>query len=56
MATINELTPEQMEKARTCKNAEDLIELAQSEGLELTDEQMDAIAGGSWYSCMNETW
>ena len=56
MASFNELTPEQMEKARECKNAADLAELAKSEGIELTDEQLDAISGGTWYNCMNETW
>ena len=56
MASFSELTPEQMEKARACKNADDLIALANSEGVELTDEQLDSIAGGSWYNCMNETW
>ena len=56
MASFNELTPEQMEKARACKNADELVELAKSEGVELTDDQLDAIAGGTWYDCMNETW
>ena len=56
MASFNDLTPEQMEKARACKNQADLVELANSEGVELTEEQLDAIAGGTWYNCMNETW
>ena len=56
MASFSELTPEQMEKARECKSSDDLVELAKSEGVELTDEQLDAIAGGTWYNCMNETW
>ena len=56
MASFDELTPEQMEKARACKSADDLIELAKSEGIELNDDQLDARAGGSWYDCMNETW
>ena len=56
MASFDELTPEQMEKARACKSADDMIELAKSEGIELNDDQLDAIAGGSWYDCMNETW
>ena len=56
MASFDELTPEQMEKARACKSADDLIELAKSEGIELNDDQLDAIAGGSWYDCMSETW
>ncbi|MBR3384485.1 MAG: hypothetical protein IKG69_04670 [Atopobiaceae bacterium] len=56
MASFNELTPEQMEKARACKSPDDLVELAKSEGIELTEEQLDAIAGGSWLNCLNETW
>jgi hypothetical protein len=56
MASFNDLTPEQMEKARECKTADDLVKLAEAEGIELNDEQLDAIAGGSWYNCMNETW
>lgn len=56
MASFSDLTPEQMEKARACKNASELVELAKSEGVELTDDQLDAIAGGTWYDCMNETW
>ena len=56
MTSFNDLTPEQMEKARACKSADDLVKLADSEGIELTDEQVEAIAGGTWYNCMNETW
>ena len=56
MASFNELTPEQIEKARACKDSNDLVELAKTEGIELNDDQLEAIAGGSWYNCMNETW
>ena len=56
MASFKDLTPKQMEKARACKNADDLVELANEEGVDLSDEQLDAIAGGTWYDCMNETW
>ena len=51
-----QLTPEQLEKARACKSADELIELAKSEGVELTDEQLEGISGGTWYDCGNETW
>ena len=40
MVSFNELTPEQMEKARACKSPADLVELAKSEGVELTDDQL----------------
>ena len=33
-------------KVANCKTADELMELAKSEGLELTDEQLDAISGG----------
>ena len=56
MVSFSDLTPEQIEKARGCKNADDLAKLAADEGIELTDEQLDAIAGGAWYNCMNESW
>lgn len=56
MTSFKDLTPEQLEKARACKDSADLIELAKEEGIELTDDQLEAVAGGSWYSCMNETW
>ncbi len=56
MVSFRDLTPEQMEKAKACKNANELVELATAEGVELTDEQLEAVAGGAWYNCMNETW
>ena len=40
------LTPEQIEKARSCKNNEELLELIRSENIELTDEQLEAVTGG----------
>ena len=50
------LTPEQMERARACKSVDELVQLAQDEGVELDDEQIEGISGGTWYDCMNETW
>ena len=38
--------PELQEKLKSAKSAEDLIALAQAEGVELTDEQLEAISGG----------
>lgn len=45
---IQNLTPEQMAKARECTSVEDMLALAQQEGFELTDEQLEAVAGGAW--------
>ena len=38
----NELTKEQIAKAMACKTVEELMELAKSEGVELTKEDADA--------------
>lgn len=43
----NSLSDEMKEKAAACKNAESLAELVETEGLELDDAELDAIAGGS---------
>ncbi len=44
MATINrnELTKEQIEKARACRNAEELVAAAKAEGYEITKEEAEA--------------
>ena len=43
---FEDLTPEQQEKAKACKTAEELIALAKEEGIELTDEQLEDMSGG----------
>lgn len=45
---LDDLTPELKEKALACKNTDELLDLAKSEGMELSDEQLEGIAGGSW--------
>ena len=40
------LTEEQIKKVREC-DVKDLIQLAKDEGVELTEEQLDAIVGGA---------
>lgn len=53
---FEDLTPEQQEKALACKTTEELVELAKSEGVDLTDEQLSAVAGGdaSWNCCTHD--
>ena len=45
---IEDLSPEQQEKVMACKSTEELVALAKSEGVELTDEQLNQVAGGAW--------
>ena len=51
---LSNLTEEQKEKAKKCQSAEELIALAQQEGIELTDEQLEGIAGGVEWSCLSK--
>ena len=39
---VNELTKEQIEKARACKTAEELMAAAKAEGIELTKDEAEA--------------
>lgn len=53
---FKDLSAELQEKARTCKSADELLALAQSEGIGLSDEQLQAVAGGSWDGgCVDNT-
>jgi len=45
---LNDLSPEQQNKASECKSPADILALAQEEGYELTDDELDQISGGSW--------
>ena len=47
---FEDLTPEQLKKAEACTSAEELLRLAAEEGIELTDEQMEAITGGTAFT------
>lgn len=40
------LTAEQAAKVKACKNQEEILKLAKEEGIELNDEQLEAVSGG----------
>ncbi len=40
------LSEEQITKAKACKNQEELLKLVKQEGIELNNEQLEAINGG----------
>jgi len=42
------ISDELKEKAKACTTPEEILELVKSEGIELSDEQVEAISGGSW--------
>jgi len=43
------LTDEQKAKAKECKNMDELMALAGSMGVELTNELLDSVSGGGVY-------
>lgn len=49
---FSNLTEDQMEKAKECKTPEEFLELAGAEGIDLTDEQMEALSGGGFISAL----
>ena len=49
---LNELTEEQKAKLKSCTDSKELMSALGEMGIELTDEQLDAVAGGEeWYRC-----
>ena len=46
------LSEEQIKKVEDCKSSEEILELAKAEGMELTDEQLEAVSGGG---CLAKT-
>ena len=40
------LSEEQIAKVKSCKSQKELMKLAEQEGVELTDEQLQAVNGG----------
>ena len=41
------LSEEQIAKVKACKNQEEVLALAKEEGIELNDEQLEAVSGGT---------
>ena len=40
------LSEEQIAKVKACKSQEELLALAKAEGIQLSDEQLEAVSGG----------
>ena len=43
---LSNISDQLMEEARNCRTPEELLALAKREGIELTDEQIEGVAGG----------
>ena len=43
------LSEEQIKKVEACKNSEEILSLAKAEGIELTEEQLEAVSGGGCF-------
>jgi len=44
------LTEEQIKKVDNCKSTKELLDLAKAEGVELSDEQLEAVSGGGCFT------
>ena len=53
---FNNVPDELKKKALECESADELLALAEREGLELTDEQLEAVSGGvgTWSRPFND--
>lgn len=47
---LNGLTEDQIAKVKACANASDLLQLAKDEGVELNEEQLNAVTGGGCFT------
>lgn len=52
--TFDDLTEEQKEKVRAAKTPEEIIALAEEEGITLSDEELTSISGGVSWSCISD--
>ena len=43
------LSEEQIKKIEACKDSEEILNIAKAEGIELTDEQLEAVSGGGCF-------
>ena len=51
---LKDLSPELQSKARQCKTPEEILSLAQEEGYELSEEDLQAISGGIEWNCTDD--
>ena len=47
---FSEISPELREKAKACESIDELVKLAEDESIELSDEQLEQITGGSGWN------
>jgi len=48
-----ELSDDQKARAKACKTPEDVLSFAEEEGFALSENELEAIAGGSW-DCVSD--
>lgn len=43
---LDDISPDLIEKAKACSSTEELLTLAKQEGIQLSDKELDGVAGG----------
>ena len=46
---LEDLSPELQEKVKACTSAEEILALAKDEGYELSDAELEEVAGGDFW-------
>mgnify|MGYP002626972399 CR=1 FL=1 len=52
---FNDLTEDLRAKIQACKTPEEMLALAKEEGYELSDEQLEALSGGGFWDCGDQS-
>ena len=50
MSAFDDISEETKARAIACKTPEEILELAKSEGVELSLEELDSVSGGGFWS------
>lgn len=53
---FEDLTPEMQEKVKACTSTEEILALAKEEGYRLSDEELQAVSGGTQWDCLTDGW
>lgn len=51
---FEDLSAELQEKAKTCKTPEEMLALAKEEGMELSEDALEAVSGGMSWDCITD--
>ena len=54
MNQFDNIPEELADKAKNCKNPEEILALVQEAGFELSDDELQSVSGGASWSCISD--